>query len=359
MRIGVPTEVKPDERRVALTPVGAHELSVAGHEVLVQSGAGRGSGIEDEMFSGAGARIVGTAEEVWARSELVLKVKEPVTAEYGFLREDLTLFAYLHLAADPALTRALVGSGATAIGYETVEGPDGGLPLLAPMSEIAGRLATQVGAFHLQAPQGGNGTLIGGAPGVAPAGVLVLGGGAVGAQAARVAAGMGAQVTILERSPTRIRELEERFFGLARVLMSDALTLTEELARADLVIGAVLIPGALAPRLIGRQDLAALRPGAVVVDVAIDQGGCVETARPTTHADPTYVVDGVVHYCVTNMPGAVPRTSTRALTNATLPWVLRLAADGGLGTGVNVERGRIVNAAVEQALAAQPAMERI
>ena len=325
-----------------------------------QAGAGRGSGFDDTDYAQAGARLVDDATEVWAESELLLKVKEPIAPEYAHLRSDLVLFTYLHLAPDPDLTRALLDAGTTAIAYETVEDPNGGLPLLAPMSEIAGRLATQAGAFYLQAPLGGSGILIGGAPGVAAANVLVVGGGAVGAHAARVAVGMGAHVTILERSLPRIRVLEERFTGMARVLMSDGLTLRDELPRADLVIGAVLVPGARAPRLISREDLARLGPGSVIVDVAIDQGGCVETARPTTHGEPTYVVDGVVHYCVANMPGAVPRTSTRALTNATLPYVLALAsgvgpaldADPGLRRGVNVDGGAIVNAAVEEAFAA-------
>jgi alanine dehydrogenase len=360
MRIGVPTEIKSDERRVALTPAGAHELARAGHQIFVQSNAGRGSGFDDAAYAQAGAQLYETADQVWTVSELVLKVKEPISAEYQYLRSDLVLFTYLHLAADAELTSALIEAGTTAIAYETVEDPAGALPLLAPMSEIAGRLATQAGAFYLQAPNGGNGTLIGGAPGVAAANVLVLGGGAVGTHAARVAAGMGAQVTILERSLPRIRQLEVQFSGTARVLMSDPLTLREELTRSDLVIGAVLVPGARAPHLITREDLGVLRPGSVIADVAIDQGGCVETARPTTHADPTFVVDDVLHYCVANMPGAVPRTSTRALTNATLPYVLRLAggvrealaADAGLAKGLNVDDGAVVNVAVDEAYAA-------
>jgi alanine dehydrogenase len=360
MRVGVVTEIKPEERRVALTPAGAYELVQAGHDVLVERAAGLGSGFPDSTYVDAGARL-GSAADVWAETELLLKVKEPVPAEYNHFHRDLILFTYLHLAVAPELTRALMAAGTTAIAYETVEDGEGGLPLLAPMSAIAGRLAVHAGAFYLQAPNGGKGTLIGGAPGVAPARVLVVGGGAVGAHAARVAVGMGAEVVILERSQPRIRDLEERFAGRATVLASDALTLVEQLARADFVVGAVLVPGARAPRLIRRDDLALMSPGTVIADVAIDQGGCVETARPTTHADPTFVVDEVVHYCVANMPGAVPRTATRALTNATLSYVTRLAegvddaleSDPGLAKGLNVRDGAVVNDAVGAALAAE------
>jgi alanine dehydrogenase len=363
VRVGVVKEIKPQERRVALTPAGALELSRAGHEVLVEAGAGAGSGFADAAYVEAGARIVAEAAEVWREAELLLKVKEPIAPEYELLNPDAVLFTYLHLAPDPALTSALIESGTTAIAYETVTDERGGLPLLAPMSEIAGRLATQAGAYFLQAPNGGNGTLIGGAPGVAPAKVLVIGGGAVGTHAARVAVGMGAEVTILERALPRIRQLEELFGSSARVLMSDTLTLREELAVSDLVIGAVLIPGAKAPHLVTRDDLGRMKDGAVICDVAIDQGGCAETSRPTTHAEPTFVVDGVVHYCVANMPGAVPVTSTRALTNATLPYVLRLAAgvdealaaDPGLAAGLNVADGEIRNASVAEAYAAATA----
>jgi len=351
MRVGVVAEIKPAERRVALTPAGAHELVADGHEVLVEAGAGVGSGFEDADYARAGGRIVAEAAAVWADSDLLLKVKEPIAPEYGLLREGLVLFTYLHLAPNRPLIDALRGSGTTAIAYETVEDTDGRLPLLAPMSEIAGRLATQAGAYFLQAPLGGCGMLMGGVPGVRPARVLVLGGGVVGAHAARVAVGMGADVTVLERSLPRVRVLEDRFGATARVLYSDALTLQEELGRSELVIGAVLLPGALAPHLVTRSMLALMRRGAVVVDVAIDQGGCVETSHPTTHDAPTFVVDDVVHYCVANMPGAVPVTSTRALTNATLPYVRRLADDGvdaalaadpGLARGLNVQAGRIV-----------------
>jgi alanine dehydrogenase len=361
MRIGVVTEMKPAERRVALTPAGADELVRAGHEVLVETRAGAGSGFSDEDYAAAGARVVSTAEEVWATSDLLVKVKEPVGSEHDLLHKRLTLFTYLHLAADPALVEALVRSGCTAIAYETVEDARGRLPLLAPMSEIAGRLAAQAAAYFLQDPLGGRGVLIGGAPGVAPARVVVIGGGVVGTSAARVASGMGAEVTILERDPQRLRELEERFGVGARVLMSDALTLETELAGADVVIGAVLVAGAAAPKLIDRPMLGRLRPRTVIVDVAIDQGGCCETSRPTTHDEPTYLVDGVLHYCVANMPGAVPATSTRALTNATLPYVRRLgdhgvdaalARDSGLAAGVNVRAAEIRVPAVARAYAA-------
>ncbi|CAB4942728.1 unannotated protein [freshwater metagenome] len=367
MRVGVVTEIKPAEKRVALTPAGAHELADTGHDVLVQAGAGLGSGFTDQAYVGAGARIVEDAAGVWSAAELLLKVKEPIASEYASLNPDATLFTYLHLAADPALTDALVASGTTAIAYETVTGGDParpGLPLLAPMSEVAGRLAAQAGAYFLQDPFGGRGVLIGGVPGVAPARVVVIGGGVVGTNAARVAVGMGAEVTILERSIARLTELELLFDGRARVLMSDPLTLREEVSHADVVIGAVLVAGAAAPKLITREMLGAMRPRAVIVDVAIDQGGCAETSTPTTHGDPTYVVDDVLHYCVANMPGGVPNTSTRALTNATLPYVraladrgidAALAADPGLQAGVNVAGGKILVPAVQQALDASRA----
>ncbi|MGX6447658.1 alanine dehydrogenase [Patulibacter sp. S7RM1-6] len=364
MRVGVVTEIKPAERRVALTPAGALELTEAGHEVLVQAGAGVGSGFADQAYVASGARIVDEAKAVWGESELLLKVKEPIAPEYELLNKDATLFTYLHLAADAALTDALVANGTTAIAYETVTGPGGkGLPLLAPMSEVAGRLAGQAGAYFLQAPLGGRGVLIGGVPGVAPARVVVIGGGVVGTNAARVAVGMGAEVTILERSIPRLIELEQYFEGRARVLMSDPLTLREEVSHADVVIGAVLVAGAAAPKLITREMLADMRKNAVIVDVAIDQGGCAETSTPTTHGDPTYVVDDVLHYCVANMPGAVPATSTRALTNATIPYVKALAggvgealaADPGLQSGVNVRAGEILVPAVKEALAASRA----
>lgn len=351
MRVGVVTEIKPSERRVALTPAGAAELVGAGHEVLVQAGAGVGSGFADEAYTSAGAKLVDGAEGVWGDSELVVKVKEPIASEYPLLSEDTALFTYLHLAAEPSLTEALVAAKTTGIAYETVTETDGSLPLLAPMSEVAGRLAGQAGAYFLQHPLGGRGVLIGGVPGVAPARVVVIGGGVVGFNAARVAAGMGAEVTILERSPKRLRELEDRFDGRIRVVMSDPLSLEEEVSNADVVIGAVLIPGAAAPKLITRELLGKMRERAVIVDVAIDQGGCAETSRPTTHAEPTYLVDGILHYCVANMPGAVPSTSTRALTNSTMPYVRALADQGidaalendpRLAAGLNTRGGEVI-----------------
>ena len=358
MKIGVVREIKPAELRVALTPAGTEELVSAGHSVLVERGAGAGSGFPDEAYVAAGAHIEDDAQRIWAEVDLLVKVKEPVGPELALLREGLVLFTYLHLAANPELTDALVASGATGVGYETVEDAAGHLPLLAPMSEIAGRLAGQVVAQYLTAPAGGRGILAGGAPGVAPARVLVLGGGVVGAYAARVARGMGAEVTVLERSDERLRYLDERFEGSVRCLMSDAHSIVEQLSSNDAVIGAVLVHGAAAPKLVKRSMLAGMRPRAVLVDVAIDQGGCAETSRPTTHEDPTFVVDGVVHYCVANMPGAVPVTSTRALTNATLPYLHRLAdwglekfceRDAGFAKGVNVRGHEIVHPAVAAA----------
>ncbi|MEI2702269.1 MAG: alanine dehydrogenase [Baekduia sp.] len=359
MRVGVVKEIKPSERRVALTPAGVSALRQAGHQVLVEAGAGMGSGHADDHYLTAGGRLA-DADTVWSDSELVLKVKEPTPDEHHQLRDGLILFAFLHLAAEPQLASALCRQGTTAVAYETIEDAAGRLPLLAPMSEIAGRLAAQAGAHHLEAPHGGPGVLIGGAPGVEPARVLVLGGGAVGANAARVASGMGANVTLLETSLGRVRELEMQFGHGARVLANDPEVLAAKLSGADLVIGAVLIPGARAPRLITRKSLGQMRPGSVLVDVAIDQGGCAETSRPTTHLDPVYAVDGILHYCVANMPGAVPATSTRALTNATLPYVLRLAdhgtgaldGDAGFAKGLNVSGGQIVSEPVAAALAA-------
>jgi alanine dehydrogenase len=328
--------------------------------VLVESGAGVASGFDDAAYELAGAELRFAAAPVWEASDLLLKVKEPIATEYGQLRAEQVLFTYLHLAPNRPLIDALVASRTTAIAYETVEDARGGLPLLAPMSEVAGRLATQAGAFFLMDPMGGNGTLIGGVPGVAPARVLVIGGGVVGTHAARVAIGMGAEVVVLERSLPRIRELEQLFAGRATVLMSDALTVAEQLPLADLVIGAVLIPGAVAPHLVSRAALSTMKRRAVIVDVAIDQGGCAETSRPTTHSDPVYAVDGVLHYCVANMPGAVPATSTRALTNATLPYVMALAdrgaeaalaADPGFAPGLNVRDGEVVYGPVAEAYA--------
>jgi len=357
MRIGVAKEIKPQEYRVALTPAGARELVQRGHEVFVESGAGLGSAFSDDVYVRAGASIA-AAHDVWARSDLLLKVKEPIPSEYPHLREGLTLFTYLHIAADEPLTRALVDSGITAIAYETVETDLGGLPLLAPMSEIAGRLAPQAGAHHLEKPKGGRGILLGAVAGVAPGRVVVIGGGMVGYNAAVIALGMGAQVTILERSVERMRYLEQILSGRVSLLMSSSLQIEESIKDADMVIGAVLIPGALAPKLITHEMLGAMKEASVLVDVAIDQGGCAETSRPTTHDDPVYAVDGVIHYCVANMPGAVPITSTRALTNVTLPYVEELAGygvleairgDPELARGVNVVGGHITYEAVAEA----------
>jgi len=357
MRIGVAREIKPQEHRVALTPAGARELAQRGHEVFVETGAGLGSAFVDETYERAGATIV-TVDDVWGRSELLLKVKEPIAIEYPRLRPGLTLFTYLHIAADEPLTRALVDSGITGIAYETVETDRGMLPLLAPMSEIAGRLAPQAGAHYLEKPKGGRGILLGGVAGVSPGRVVVIGGGMVGYNAAVIAIGLGAQVTILERSVDRMRYLEQILSGRVTLLMSSSLQIEESIREADLVIGAVLIPGALAPKLITREMLGAMKEASVLVDVAIDQGGCAETSRATTHDDPVYTVDGVIHYCVANMPGAVPITSTRALTNVTLPYVEALADygvvaaiahDPELAGGVNVFGGRITYQAVAEA----------
>lgn len=369
-KIGVPTEIKSGERRVALTPAAVEMLVSRGCAVTVQRGAGEAAGFPDTAYRGAGAALESGADAVWAYSDLIVKVKEPIEPEYRHLRAELTLFTYLHLAADRALTEALVCSGALGLAYETVRDARGGLPLLAPMSEVAGRLAAYAAAHHLRAPDGGPGLLLGGVPGVAAASVVVIGGGVVGTQAARMAVGMGADVTILERSLPRIKALEEFFESRARVIASDPATLADALSDADVVIGAVLVPGATAPRIITREMLAELRPGAILIDVAIDQGGCFETSRPTTHADPTYAVDGILHYCVANMPGAVPMTSTRALVNATLPYVLELAdrlSDGqpwseGLRGAINVSTGRIRQRAVGEAfpdLPVAPASELV
>ena len=357
MKIGVAKEIKSDEYRVALTPAGALELTRRGHDVFVESGAGEGSAFPDDAYANVGARVV-SVEQVWSESELLLKVKEPVSEEYERLREGLVLFTYLHIAADEPLTRALLDSGITAVAYETVETDDRRLPLLAPMSEIAGRLAAQAGAYFLEKPLGGRGLLLGGVPGVAPGRVMVIGGGAVGYNAAIIALGLGAQVTILERSIDRMRYLDEILSGRVSLVMSSSLQIAESIADADVVIGAVLIPGALAPKLVTREMIREMKPGAVVVDVAIDQGGCFETSKPTTHSDPVYDVDGVTHYCVANMPGAVPITSTKALTNATLPYVEAIAEHGlgeavardrALARGVNVVDGKITYQAVAEA----------
>jgi alanine dehydrogenase len=357
VKIGVAKEIKPDEYRVALTPAGARELVQRGHDVTVETGAGEGSAFPDEAYESAGARIA-SVDDVWSEAELLLKVKEPIEPEYERLREGLVLFTYLHIAADEPLTRALVDSGITAVAYETVETPDRRLPLLAPMSEIAGRLAAQAGAYFLEKPLGGRGLLLGGVPGVARGSVVVIGGGMVGYNSALIALGLGANVTILERSIDRMRELEEILGARVNLLMSSALQIEESVAEADVVIGAVLIPGAVAPKLVTREMVAGMKNGAVICDVAIDQGGCVATARATTHSDPVYTVDGVTHYCVANMPGAVPVTSTKALTNATLPYVeaiadlgLReaIAQDPALALGVNVLDGKITYEAVAEA----------
>ena len=357
MRIGVVKEIKPDEYRVALTPAGARELAQHGHEVVVETGAGAGSAFTDAAYEAAGARAA-SVDEVWAEAELLLKVKEPIESEYLRLRDGIVLFTYLHIAADEALTRALVDSGITAVAYETVETDSRALPLLAPMSEVAGRLAAQAGAYFLEKPLGGRGLLLGGVPGVAPGRVLIIGGGMVGYNAAVIALGLGANVTILERSIDRMRHLEEVLSGRVSLVMSSSLQIEESVREADVVIGAVLIPGALAPKLITREMVRAMKDGAVLADVAIDQGGCAETSRPTTHSEPVYTVDGVTHYCVANMPGAVPITSTKALTNATLPYVEAIADQGlaeavardrSLARGVNVLDGRVTYEAVAEA----------
>jgi alanine dehydrogenase len=357
VKIGVAKEIKPDEYRVALTPAGARELGQGGHDVIVETGAGEGSAFSDAAYEAAGA-VIADVDDVWADAELLLKVKEPIDPEYARLRDGLVLFTYLHIAADEPLTRALLESGITAVAYETVETDSGVLPLLAPMSEIAGRLAAQAGAYFLERPQGGRGLLLGGVPGVSPGRVVVIGGGMVGYNAAVIALGLGADVMILERSLDRMRHLEEILSGRLSLVMSSSLQIEESVQDADVVIGAVLIPGALAPKLITREMVAEMKEGSVLADVAIDQGGCAETSRPTTHSDPVYVVDGVTHYCVANMPGAVPITSTKALTNATLPYVEEIAdyglaeavaQDPALARGVNVVGGKVTYEAVAEA----------
>jgi alanine dehydrogenase len=357
MKVGVPTEIKTDEYRVAITPAGVREFVEHGHEVLIQEGAGAGSVIPDEEFIEQGARIVPDADAVFEEAELILKVKEPMPEEVARLRADHTLFTYLHLAPAPELTKGLCDSGATCVAYETVEDSHGRLPLLAPMSEVAGKIATQAGAFMLERPLGGRGVLLGGVPGVAAATVLVIGGGVVGMQAAFIAIGMEADVFVFDRNLDRLRELDVAFGGRASTVYSSTLAIEKMLPAADLVIGAVLIHGARAPWVIRREQLRLMKERAVLVDVSIDQGGCFETSRPTTHSDPTYEVDGITHYCVTNMPGAVPITSTFALTNATLPYALALAdlgvrdaiaRDPGLRGGVNVVAGHVTHPAVAE-----------
>jgi alanine dehydrogenase len=359
MIVGVPTEVKADEYRVALTPAGVRELVDAGHSVVVQSGAGHGSALEDDAYAAQGASIVASAADVFGEASLIVKVKEPQPSEVSMLEPRHTLFTYLHLAADAALTRGLMASGATCIAYETVEDASGRLPLLAPMSEVAGKIATQAGAFMLEKPLGGRGILLGGVPGVAAANVMIIGGGVVGMNAAFIALGMEATVWVFDRNIDRLRELDIAFGGRADTCFATTLSIEDRLPDVDLVIGAVLVHGARAPRVITRAQLGLMKRQAVLVDVSIDQGGCFETSRPTTHSDPVYEVDGITHYCVTNMPGAVPITSTYALTNATMPYVVHLAAAGvrgavaanpGLRLGVNVAGGYVTYEGVASAV---------
>jgi alanine dehydrogenase len=359
MRVGVPTEIKTDEYRVAMTPAGVRELTDAGHDVVIQQGAGLGSAISDEDYVAQGARILPDADAVFAESALIVKVKEPQPEEIARLEGRHTLFTYLHLAPAPELTRGLIESGATCIAYETVVDRNGRLPLLAPMSEVAGKIATQAGAFMLEKPLGGRGILLGGVPGVAAANVMVIGGGVVGMNAAFIAIGMEADVFVYDRNIDRLRELDIIFGGRCSTCYASTLEIEQRLPTVDLVIGAVLVHGARAPKVITRDQLKLMKPGTVLVDVSIDQGGCFETSRPTTHSDPTYEVDGVTHYCVANMPGAVPITSTSALTNATLPYVLSLANkgvhraladDAGFMAGLNVAAGQLTSAPVAEAV---------
>lgn len=357
MIVGVPKEIKRDEYRVAMLPVGVEEFVRAKHRVLFERGAGLGSGIPDELYTEQGAEIVDAPEEIFGQADMILKVKEPLPAEYPLLRPGQIVFTYFHFAADRTLTEAVLASGATAVAYETLRDDQGRLPLLTPMSEVAGRMSIQEGAKYLERPQMGRGILLGGVPGVAPAAITILGGGVVGANAAKVAAGFGANIGLLDVNMERLRYLDDIMPANVDALFSDRHTIREQLARADLVIGAVLIPGARAPRLIERDDLKLMKPGAVIIDVAIDQGGCVATSRPTTHSEPTYMVDGVVHYCVTNMPGAVGRTSTYALCNVTLPWALAIAKRGidaaattlpPVARAINIMGGAITNRAVAE-----------
>ncbi len=357
MIVGVPKEIKNNEYRVSMTPAGVHQLVEAGHTVLVEAGAGEGSYFSDSRYIEAGAKIMAAAE-VWQQANMVVKVKEPLPTEYPYLRPDLVLFTYLHLAADEELTRAVAGSGVTGLAYETVELPNGSLPLLTPMSEVAGRMSIQIGAHYLERHAGGRGKLMGGIPGVRPASVVVIGGGVVGTEAAKMALGLGAQVTMMDINLDRLRYLSDVMHGNFTTIASNPFSITEAVKRADLVIGAVLVKGAKAPKLVTREMIAQMKPGSVIVDVAVDQGGCVETTRPTTHSDPTFYVDGILHYCVANMPGAVPRTSTYGLSNATLPYVLKLAnlgfekaisQDKALALGVNTYQGKITYRAVAEA----------
>jgi alanine dehydrogenase len=357
MIIGVPKEIKDNEYRVAMTPGGVNQLVREGHEVWVQHSAGEGSGFTDGDYEKAGAKIVPTAADAWS-ANMVVKVKEPQQAEFGFLRSDLTLFTYLHLAAEESLTKAMVESGVTGIAYETVELANGHLPLLQPMSEVAGRMASQIGAYYLEKMNGGRGKLMSGIPGVRPADVVVIGGGTVGTNAAKIALGMGAHVNIIDINLDRLRYLDDVMGGRLSTVASNPINIAEAVKRADLVIGAVLVKGARAPKLVTREMISAMKPGSVVVDVAVDQGGCIETTHATTHSNPTFLVDGVVHYCVSNMPGAVPRTSTYGLNNATLPYMVKLAnlgaveavkRDPALAKGVNTFKGEITYPAVAEA----------
>lgn len=357
MIVGVPKEIKLDEYRVSMLPVGVEELVRAGHTVLVEVGAGMGSGLPDDEYERQGAEMIDGPDEIFARADMIVKVKEPQSQEWGKIREGQIVFTYFHFAADRELTEAMVKSGSSSVAYETLEGPNGSLPLLTPMSEVAGRMSVQEGARFLERPQMGRGILLGGVPGVAPAHITIIGGGIVGTNAAKIAAGFQADVAILDINMDRLRYLDDMMPANVNVLYSDRHVLREELRLADLVIGAVLIPGAKAPNLISREDLKVMKPGSVIVDVAVDQGGCVETTRPTSHSDPVYVEEDVVHYCVTNMPGAVGRTSTFALCNVTMPWVLQLAnlgLDGAvekyneIRTAVNVHQGRITNEPVAE-----------
>ena len=358
MLIGVPKEIKSDEYRVALTPAGAEMLAGAGHELLIERGAGLGSGFSDDFYEAAGAAVLDTADEIWERAEMILKVKEPIKPEWPKMRSGQVIFTYFHFAASEELTRAVINSGAIAIAYETVELDTGELPLLTPMSEVAGRMAVQEGAKYLEKPQGGLGVLLGGVPGVKPGRVLVLGGGVVGTNAAKMASGLGASVAIMDINLDRLRYLDDVMPANVETLFSTRYAIRKQIQEADLIIGAVLIPGAKAPNLITKDDLSCMREGAVICDVAIDQGGCVETMKPTTHNDPVYTVDGVVHYAVANMPGGVPRTSTLALTNATLPYAIELANKGwkkacyddrALRLGVSIVNGHVTYNGVAEA----------
>lgn len=362
MIIGVPKEVKEDEYRVAMLPVGVEELVTRGHQVIVQAGAGLGSGLVDHDYLQAGAELVEAGEEIFARADLIVKVKEPMRSEFALIRKGQTLFTYFHFAADRELTEAMVHSGASCLAYETLRDSQGRLPLLTPMSEVAGRMSIQEGAKYLERPQMGRGILLGGVPGVAPAHITILGGGVVGTNAARIAAGFRADVAILDINLDRLRYLDDVMPPNVNALFSDRHTIREQLRRADLVIGSVLIPGARAPYLVKKDDLKLMKPGSVIIDVAIDQGGCIETSRPTTHRLPTFVVEDVVHYCVTNMPGAVGRTSTFALCNVTLPWVVQIAEKGidtsisdskPLRESLNIHRGKVTNQAVAQTFGMQ------